>query len=198
MTDALTVAQTALTAMDRLARTTEKSSLDDLVAAKTKRSLIAADVSSSMEDGCADGKRKIDNLRVVLEQLQTTHPVPVCVFGLHGGQIELVERIPEPQGMTPLHKAIDFARVQEANHLVVLTDGVPDSRTAAFEAAARFGHPIDVFFIGNEGGRGADFCRELAKCTGGQFGITDLAGTAHQKQLTSAIAGLLGSGTETL
>ena len=164
-----------MTALDRLKKTAERSNLDEFVNAHTRRSVLLVDCSSSMGDWIGDGERKIDKLRKVVDTLRTTHPVPMVSFPT----IELVERIPDPHGMTPLHKAIEFARVQEANHIVLVTDGVADSPAAAFDAAAQFGGPIDVFYIGNGVDNGAKFCAELARRTGGQSGVTDLAGRAQ-------------------
>ena len=190
----------ALTVTDQLKKTTQRSSLDELVAARTKRSLLLVDCSGSMADiivdrregGFTSGVRKIDKLRKVVAELKQTHNVPMAAFGVHGSGVELVELIPEPSGLTPLHKAIDFGRIQEANHLVVVTDGEPDSEPAALEAARQFGGTIDVFFIGNDGSRGAMFCNRLAKQTGGSCGVTDLTG--EPKKLAAGIAGLLGEG----
>jgi hypothetical protein len=177
--------------LDRLRQTAQRSSSKEFVDARTRRSLLLVDCSSSMADivtGGECGERKIDALRKVVETLRSTHPVPMVAFPT----IELVERIPEPRGMTPLHRAIEFARVQEANHIVLVTDGVPDSRDAAFAAAAAFGGPIDVFYIGEASQDGAKFCAELARRTGGQSGVTDLVGAP--KQLAGKIQLLLTDG----
>lgn len=192
----LSISQTAL---DRLTKTTERSSLDSLVTARTQRSLLLVDVSGSMSDTFRDGEgivRKIDKLRTIVETLQTTHPVPVAAFGINGYGVELVERIPEPSGMTPLHKAIDFGRIQEATHLVVVTDGQPDDAEAALNAAKFFGGKIDVFYIGSPGTAGAAFCEKLAKLAGGSCGVTDLTG--EPKKLAAGIAGLLTAPGEVL
>ena len=188
------------TALDALKRTTERSSLDDLVAARTRRSLLLVDVSSSMSETVRKTmQRKIDALRTVVTGLRKTHPVPMAAFGLRSGSpVELVETIPEPQGMTPLHKAIAYGREQGANHLVVVTDGCPDSESAAYAEADAFKGPIDVFYIGNGGDHGAAFCAALAKRTGGQCGLTDLAGDGEQKKLAGKIVALLGDGSEVL
>jgi len=191
-----------VSALDRLKRTAQRSSLDELVTAKTKRSLLLVDVSGSMDNWTKAGERKIDALRKVVDKLRSTHPVPMAAFGLEGGQrhnrqsVALIETIPEPSGMTPLAEAIDFGRMQEANHLIVVTDGYPDSAERAFEAADRFANPIDVFFIGDEGDSGAKFCAELAKRAKGQCGVTDLTG--EPKQLAGKIIALLGDGSEVL
>jgi len=178
---------------DRLRKTTERSTLDELVNARTRRSILLIDVSSSMGRSIAEQSeaglmRRIDKLRLVVADLFSTHPVPMVTFP----GIQLVTAIPEPAGMTPLHAAIAFARLQEANHIVVITDGEPDSPNAAFAEADKFGGSIDVFYIGNGGDEGAKFCAELARRTGGQCGVTDLKGTP--KQLSGKIVALLGDG----
>lgn len=176
-------------AVDRLNRSLEKNSLDDLVKARTRRSLLLVDCSDSMSSRIRTGERAIDALRKVVKGLRETHPVPVAAFGSLG--VALVDGIPEPCGSTPLHLAIEYGTREGATHLVVVTDGQPDSQTAAFEAARLFGHPIDVFYIGDGDDEGARFAAELARRTGGTAHLTDLL---QQKALTTKIAGLLGDG----
>jgi Mg-chelatase subunit ChlD len=180
-------------AIDRLNRSLEKSSLDDLVKARTRRSLLLVDCSDSMNGRIRSGERKITALRSVVKGLRETHPVPVAAFG-SGGTI-LVDEVPEPCGSTPLHTAIEYGRREGATHLVVVTDGQPDSESAAFAEARQFGHPIDVFYIGDGGDSGAIFAAELAKLTGGTVHLTDLG---KPKELGTKIAGLLGEGPSLL
>lgn len=180
-------------ARTKLESSLAKGSLSALVKEATQRSLLLADVSESMNDRIRTGERRIDALRKVVATLRETHPVPVAAFGLkdysyNGTVVRLVDAIPEPQGMTPIHKAIDFAKAEGATHIVLVTDGEPDSESLAFEAARNFGGVIDTFFIGNPGGVGARFCQRLAALTGGTSNISDLA---KPKELTTKIAGLL-------
>ena len=191
----LTISQAAL---ERLNRTVEKDSLDDLIKARTRRSLLLLDCSSSM-GGPVPGtpERRIDALRTIYADLRKTHQVPTAAFGPWGMETQLIDDIPEPAGGTPLHRGIDFAREQGANHLVLITDGEPQSEAMAYTAAAAFGHPIDVFFIGDETSSFAAFCRELARRTKGSAGRTDLAGEGR-KALTGKITLLLGDGKDVL
>jgi hypothetical protein len=182
-----------VTALDRLKKTAEFSSADDFVAASGKRSLLLLDCSSSMGGRIRTGERRIDKLRNIVDELRTTHHVPLAAFGPFGQGTELVETVPEPSGMTPLHRAIEYGRMAEANHLIVVTDGIPDSKTQALAEARAFGHPIDVFYIGDGNDEGAQFCAELARVTGGKSGVTDLVGSP--KQLAGKLAGLLGDGS---
>jgi len=177
-------------ALDRLAKTAKRSSLQDLVQAQTRRSLLLLDCSGSMSALLRTGQRRIDALRDVAHELRQTHPVPLVIF-CGRDHAYLDEVIPEPNGLTPLAHAIHFARVNHANHCVVITDGCPDSEHKALDAARQFGHPIDVFYVGDGNDRGAAFAQQLAAATGGQANVADLA---QVKQLTGKIAGLLGDG----
>jgi hypothetical protein len=178
----------ATTAASQLTKSLEKKSLKDLVRARTRRSLLLVDCSGSMGSATTTGERKIDALRKVVEMLRKTHPVPVAAFGV-GRHIHLVDSIPNPGGSTPLHHAIDFGTREGANHLVVVTDGQPDSREAAFDAAQAFAGPIDVFYIDDGDKFGREFAVELARRTGGTAHLTDLLAP---KELSTKIAGLLG------
>lgn len=180
---------TTASALDRLNRSMEKSSLDDLVKARTRRSLLLVDCSGSMVSPTRSGDRRIDTLRKVVRGLRETHPVPVAAFGC--GSVVLVDDVPEPSGGTPLHLAIEYGHREGATHLVVVTDGLPDSQGACFEAARQFGRPIDTFYIGDGNCEGSRFCEELARMSGGTAHLTDLG---KPKQLTTQIAGLLGDG----
>jgi Mg-chelatase subunit ChlD len=183
-------------ALDRLNKSLEKDSLDDLVAARTKRTLLLIDVSGSMDQRLRTGDRRIDALRKVVTDLRDTHRVPLAAFGLRGGNpVDVVEFVPDPQGSTPLAEAIDFGKLQQATHLVVVTDGEPNCERSAFAAARAFGGAIDVFFVGDSGTRGEEFARELAAMTGGTSGTADLG---KPKQLASSIRLLLTDGTEAL
>jgi len=177
-------------ALDALNRKSATGDLDAFVRG-FRRSLLLIDCSGSMSDRLArTNERRIDALRRVMRQLRSTHSTPVAAFGGYR-QVEIVEDAPEPTGTTPLDDAIDFGREQGANHLVVITDGEPNSQEKAFAAAARFGNPIDVFYIGDAHGHGLSFAQELARRTGGVAHLSDISAT---KQLSSQIAGLLGDG----
>lgn len=186
------LATTNRAALDTLKSSLANSSLSSLVqatAAAGRRSLLLVDCSSSMRQPLAKGGTRISELRNVVEDLRTTHPVPVAAFS--GDGVRLVDGIPNPTGGTPMSDAIEFGTTNRATHLVVVTDGVPNSESAAFEAAREFGGRIDVYYIGNGGDEGARFCQRLAKMTGGTCGVTDLGDV---KALSAGIKGLLGTG----
>ena len=177
-------------ALDRLSKSAEKSSLDDLLKSKMQRSLLLVNCSGSMDNWVARANaRRIDVLRTIVRDLRETHPVPVAAFG--GGGVVLIDTVPDPMGGTPMHLGIEYGHREGATHLIVVTDGQPDSERATFEAAALFGRPIDVFYVGDGNDEGARFARELARRTGGTAHLSSLD---KPKELTSQIAGLLGDG----
>jgi hypothetical protein len=187
-TDLATIERKAL---DRLAKSDAKSDLDAFVRG-ARRSLMLVDCSGSMDSYIVKtGERRIDALRKVVATIRETQNVPVAAFGTDYGDVVVVDTIPEPCGSTPVHSAIDFGKAQGATHLVLVTDGYPDSQDAAFAAAARFGHPIDVFYVGDGRDSGAAFAQELARRTGGTCSINDMSAP---KELAGKVVLMLGDG----
>ena len=152
---------------------------------------LLVDTSSSMHGSTSDYSqtRKIDALRKVVQELSQTIACPMLQFA---SDCELVidGRIREPMGSTNLTFAIHDAQRRGAQHLIVISDGQPDSEASALQAARAFARPIDVFYVGPAGDYGAQFLAKLARASGGQSQTISLAQT---KQLTSAIRGLIGS-----
>jgi hypothetical protein len=110
----------------------------------------------------------------------------------------VVDQIPEPQGGTPMAQAIEHAHKAHKVHLIVISDGVPDSMTHTLDKAKAFmangGKRIDAIYIGDDdglAGGGAKFMADLAAIGGGSHSVTDLV---EQKQLAQTIKGLLGDG----
>lgn len=191
----------ARTALDRLTRSAAVDSLDDFLRSD-RQSLLIVDCSGSMAGRLEatpaqhaageEGTRKIDALRLAADGLRGELGLPVVALGASGADVQVVERIPEPCDMTPMHLAIDFARTEGADHIILVTDGLPDSERLALAAAAQFGHPIDVFYIGDGGDKGALFAAKIAKLTGGKANVDDLS---NPKALGGKIRLLLGAGT---
>ena len=149
------------------------------------------DTSSSMHGytGGYSQTRKIDALRVLVRDLSQTLICPMLQFASDCAVV-VDGSIREPMGSTNLRLAIDDAQQRGARHLIIISDGQPDSETGALQAARSFAHPIDVFYVGPAGDDGERFLAELARASGGKSQTISLAQT---KQLTSAIRGLLGS-----
>jgi hypothetical protein len=119
----------------------------------------------------------------------SSHPLETGRSPLVG----FITEIPDALGpSTPLAEAIDMARENGYAKAVVISDGIPDDRFAAMEAARRFGGRIDVIFVGNPGEAGSMFLDELATATGGRRFEGDLADV---KEITGAVVGLLNGET---
>lgn len=172
----------------------QTSSLATLVQRRQaeKRTFLLLDCSGSMSDPCGEGLRKIDQLRTVVAGLHVA--CPLVGFGLDGAEeVRFIERIPDPFGSTPLDKAIAFAKDHQAQHLIVVSDGQPNSPEAALQAAGAFQGPIDVFYVGEPGGPGEAFLARLAAHSGGQAQTTSLK---TPDLLTTGIRALLQAGTK--
>lgn len=178
----------ATVAAQKLNNSLARTSLDELVAARTRRSLLLVDTSGSMADVIRTGERKIDALRKVVSNLRAERHVPVASFN---SRVSLVdEEIPEPHGGTRMAEAIRFGKSQGANHLALVTDGETYDGAVISEAQA-FGGPIDTFYIGEPNTYGASLAQQIAEITGGTATVTDLG---NPRQLETTLRGLLGDG----
>jgi hypothetical protein len=151
--------------------------------------MLLIDCSGSMEGMMKNGRRRIDGLRDVVRDIKNAGHVPMIAFGgPYDAQVRFVDGVPEPDGGTPLHTALDFGKEYGATRVVVISDGMPDLQEASLEAARRFGGRIDVAFVGDPGEGGETFLRELARISGGTQFTGDLG---DPKKLSSGVIGLL-------
>lgn len=174
-----------------LGQSLKAGSLGDLIRLRQESNItLLLDCSGSMGDHLATGKTRMQGMRETVAQIQAEKQMKMIQFGW-GPEPSFIETIPPDTGGTPLHLAIILAKNNGVGRAIVLSDGVPDDRTAALQAARDFGGRIDVIFIGNPGEVGEQFLKELAECTGGESFTGDLT---IPKQLAGQILGLLGSG----
>lgn len=136
---------------------------------------VLCDTSTSMESRVR-GRRRIDLLMDALELVFERCPETSLIAFASGAQlIEHLSQLPQPYGGTNLAAAFDLATEHNAQHLVVLSDGCPNSRVAAFDAARRTGCPIDIVFCGDPHDHDAKmFMEELAKLNRGKVFPHDL------------------------
>lgn len=129
---------------------------------------------------------KMDALRRVVDSLTTElASTPMVGFGLgYPKDVGVISSIPEPSGGTPLDLGIRFCTHMSATHLIVISDGAPDSESRAFAAAREFGGPIDVYYVGPRPDRGETFLQELARLSGGQCESLSLS---NPKQLQQSL-----------
>ncbi len=187
-----------LTAREQLSQSLTTGSLASLVAAKKsqRETFLLIDCSYSMNQSASGfgGQSKMDRLRVSVDNLVKEGINPRMVgFGLtvdRSTEVGFIERVPSARGNTPLAPAIRFAKHYGAGHLIVVSDGEPDSGDDALMAASEFAGPIDVFYVGPAGGRGEMFLQQLAKASGGKCQSVSLG---QPQQLTAGLKGLLGA-----
>ena len=154
------MSETSLALRKQLEQSLE-SSIDKL-AREHEVVMLLLDTSGSMAG------EPIRQLRKVVDVIKAEGHVPMIAFGgPYDAQVRFVDVIPEPDGGTPLHIAIPFAKEYGATRLVVISDGMPDLAEQCLIEADKFGGKIDVMFIGSEGDMGSKFLEELAKRTGG-------------------------------
>ena len=93
-------------------------------------------------------------------------------------------------GGTDLARALAFVHVADACDIrfIVISDGYPNDAEQALAQARKFTSRIDTVFIGSEGGAGADFLKQLAAASGGQYSknaVSDVAERAKVLLLTA-------------
>jgi hypothetical protein len=191
----------------RQLQSTANRSLAELAAERQREqrnSIILIDTSLSMNGPTTKGSTRIVELGKVLATLRKRHPdVPVVAFcgapnfgtGDYPARV-LDNELPTPASSTPLGRAIGFCASLGAHHIVLISDGEPNSRDEAFDTAAKWGGQIDTFFVGRKTDDGADFLKELARRTGGKSNVSDL-GTG-QKALAGKVTLALTAGTPEL
>jgi Mg-chelatase subunit ChlD len=151
------------------------------------------DCSGSMSDEIAPNERAIDKLRKVARDLRKDAPsLRQVIFPAHDDSdqaLEIQSDIPEPRGLTPLAEAITYSAQRGAVHLIIVSDGMPNSGEAALRSAEHARCKIDVCYVGAPNGIGEAFLRQLAALHGGQCNTINLA----TKALETKIRGLLSA-----
>lgn len=156
--------------------------------------VILCDTSGSMGER-AGSRRKIDHLREAVGGVIADLPdADLIAFDSGPRRVTLAADIPEPSGGTALHLALDQSATLRPRKTIVVSDGSPDSESAALAAAERLPGIIDVIYCGRDGDTKAlDFMRRLARVGGGQVVTCDLVrlGGGH-RALESGVRKLAG------
>ena len=187
-------------ALARLANTmmadgTKRDAIEEFMAG-SETVMLLIDTSGSMDSPVdhKEPKKCIDALREAVAVIKGEGDVPMIAFGgPYDAQVRFVDNVPDPDGGTPLHAAIDMAKQYGATRVVVISDGMPDLKDASLEAARRFGGRIDIVFVGQASSGGEVFLKELARITGGQKHQGSLA---NPKMLGRQVIGLLDGHVE--
>jgi Mg-chelatase subunit ChlD len=135
--------------------------------------VVLIDQSGSMATRDArGGQSRFDAADAELARLQHQHPGQVAVISFSSHVTFCPGGVPTRDGgSTNMAAVLDFARVCDgASKVVLISDGVPDSESAALAAARRYQHPIHTIYIGPEDDyeSGRAFLARLAAATGGR------------------------------
>ena len=140
--------------------------------------VVLVDVSSSMEamDG-PGGKSRYDTACNELAALQNDMPGKIAVIAFSQQTVFCPNGTPlNMGGGTDLAGALKFAKVADVPNmrLIVVSDGQPDSPSAALALAKDYQNRIDTIYCGPElSPSGREFLIELAKQSGGKTTTAD-------------------------
>jgi von Willebrand factor type A domain len=147
------------------------------------------DTSGSMASSIEDGTPKIDILANIFAQL------PYCPnnysFASDVRSIKYSTKLTAAGG-TNLALALQTIASLNPSKILVVSDGVPDSTAAAFDAAAKLNCQISCFYIGLDRDiRAKEFLQKLAKDYQGKYEDCDISQLVERQQLPQRIQNLL-------
>lgn len=135
------------------------------------------DCSSSMDEDCGNGQRKIDALKEIVCEFPCTRQ-----FSFGSTCVECAPT--KASGSTNMAEAFYTIKTHKIEHCVLITDGLPNSEEAALREAA--GLTIDILYVGPP--PPPAFLGRLAKATGGQYGVSNLI---KRQEITQQVTLLL-------
>lgn len=135
--------------------------------------LVLADISSSMNESAQDGMSRYKCLCKAMEPF--VGRANVIAFNNDVYEVP-ADKIPPPYGYTAMHLALYRAVQLDPLHVLVISDGHPDSRDQAKTAATLLAEKciIDALYIGPANECNEEFMRELARIGRGRFSKFDL------------------------
>ena len=155
--------------------------------------VVLADVSSSMATSDGGGREKKTRIQILREALATIPDgVKIIAFSDEAKEVTR-ETIKLEWGGTALDVAIRAAAKYSPVRTVIISDGEPDSLTAARAAIEDLTGVVDVVYCGDpKNARASEFLQSLAKAGAGGFYKTGDQ-IDVRKQLPAVIAGLLNA-----
>ncbi len=157
------------------------------------RAVILIDVSGSMSFPVTPNSRRIDVLQAILNTIRPeAKDTSVIAFNHTAFPLESWERLPEPDGGTALHLALERAHLLHPEHVIVVSDGEPEDKRAAIAAAHALACRISTYYAGEEGNRAATaFLKTLALCSRGGVGRAMLGDLRNPEKLANEMKLLL-------
>jgi von Willebrand factor type A domain len=136
--------------------------------------LILADISSSMSESAMGGMSRYECLCAALAPF--VGRANVIAFNDSIAEVP-ADNLPRPFGWTAMHLAIKRAAELEPLHVLVISDGHPDSRSSALDEATKLAEQciIDALYIGPANEMNEQFMRDLARIGRGRYSAFDLS-----------------------
>ena len=133
-----------------------------------EQDMVIADLSGSMASRAFDNRSRYQCLQEALAPFKGR--VQVLAFNSHVWEVD-ADSLPSPDNFTAMHKALDTAIILEPIHVLLISDGLPDSREHAFDSARTLANQciIDVMYIGPEDSNAESFMRQLADIGRGRY-----------------------------
>jgi hypothetical protein len=131
--------------------------------------MVIADFSGSMAYPAFEGKSRHQCLQEALTPYKGR--VQVLAFSTNVWEVD-ADNLPQPDQYTAMHKALDTAIMLEPVHVLLISDGVPDSVPAALDSARRLAERciIDTLYIGPENEVAAiETMKDIARIGRGRF-----------------------------
>lgn len=149
--------------------------------------VLLLDTSGSMADRMQSGVRKIERLwESVLPIIDQSPQIRVYEFNSSFSRLLPPYDMPDARGGTDLAMAL---RELRGNAVILVTDGLPESKSKALEAARGI-KKMNIIYIGDPNPDAENFLRDLARVTGG--GVYEKVNLeAGAKFLENKIKGLL-------
>ncbi len=150
------------------------------------------DCSGSMAEKTESGQTKIS----IVQDILTTLPWCPCNIGFNSS-VKLINYSSNLVADGGTNMALGLLRAgQECpRKILLISDGCPDSESAAFEAAEGIGCSISCFFVGDDGDNHAkEFLRKLAKNCGGIYEDCDISKLSELQKLPQKLQLLLFPG----
>ncbi len=159
--------------------------------------VVLADCSGSMWDLTGfRGMSKYQHLEVALKDVVRAFPaIRLVAFNSTARVISDPSQLPKPSGGTDLTGALKLAAGWKPRKTIIISDGVPDDESSAFDEARRMTGAIDTIYCGPDQHEACAFLQSLSKECGGVSHVwtgTSEIGGNQPKELGCVIRGLLG------
>lgn len=164
----------------------ETSSLLSKLRKKNSNEIVLADFSGSMDELINDTETKY---QIVCELLRNLADRRIWLFASYPKEHIEGKPFPGTFGGTALGLAFEKMHEINAKHIILITDGAPDSESHALRAVQ--GLTIEIIYIGPD--PYPDFLKRLAEATGGTFEFVNLLLPENRRKLLGKVKALLTS-----